>query len=139
MKSLSEDLRQRIVKACEGGEGCASVAARFVLNVRTVQKLWKRYRETGSMLALPRGGYRRSRIAKMEGTLRVWIKAQPDLTLAEMCERLAAQGIGIKPPALWHQLNKWGLSFKKNPARQRAVTRGRTARAPRLDRKPAHA
>jgi transposase len=42
------------------------------------------------------------------------------LTLAQLCERLADQGIQIKTAALWHQLNKWGLSFKKNPARQRA-------------------
>lgn len=30
-----------------------------------------------------------------------------------MCERLAVQGIQIKAPALWHQLDKWGLSFLK--------------------------
>lgn len=40
-----------------------------------------------------------------------WIKAEPDL--AESCERIAARGIQIKAPALWHQLNNWGLSFKK--------------------------
>ncbi|MBB3104135.1 hypothetical protein FHR87_002547 [Azomonas macrocytogenes] len=44
-----------------------------------------------------------------------------------MSDRLAAEGIGIKVPALWHPLNKWGLSFKKNAARQRAVARGRAA------------
>ncbi len=83
------------------------------------------------------GGYRKSRIAEMEAILRGWIKAKADLTLAEMCERLAAeQGIAIKIPALWHQLNKWGLTLKKNPARQRAVTRGRTGRTSRVDRKP---
>jgi len=139
MKSLSEDIRLRVVTACKRGESCASVAARFVVNVRTVEKLWKRYRETGSIMALPRGGYRRSRIAGMEDTLRAWIKAEPDLTLSGMCERLAEHGIAIKVPALWHQLNKWNLTFKKNPARQRAITRGRTAGAARMDRKPAYA
>ncbi len=73
------------------------------------------------------GGYRRSRIAHLEGTVRGWIRAEADLTLAQLAERLAAEGIQIKVPALWHQLNKWNLSFKKNPARQRARARRRTA------------
>jgi transposase len=86
-----------------------------------------RLQEQGQRGPLQIGGYRRSRIAHMEQTLRSWIKEQADLTLAQLCERLAAQGIQIKVPALWHQLNKWGLSFKKNAARQRARARPRAA------------
>ncbi|WP_240142334.1 hypothetical protein [Nitrosomonas sp. GH22] len=73
------------------------------------------------------GGYRRSRIAHKEAQIRQWIEATPDLTLVELSERLAAEGIQIKVPALWHQLNKWGLSFKKKPARQRAIAHRRTS------------
>jgi len=58
--------------------------------------------------------------------LRGWIEREPDLALSELSERLATQGVLIKPGALWHQLNKWNLTFKKNPARQRARTRGRS-------------
>jgi transposase len=65
----------------------------------------------------------------MESVLRGWIKAEPDLALSELSERLATQGVVIKPGALWHQLDKWNLTFKKNPARQRARTRGRTTSA----------
>jgi transposase len=61
--------------------------------------------------------------------LRAWIEQAPGLSLAELCERLAEQGIAIKIGALWHQLNHWNLTFKKNPARQRARTRGRAAGA----------
>jgi hypothetical protein len=35
------------------------------------------------------------------------------LTLAELCTRLAAHGIAIKVLALWHQPDKWKLTFKK--------------------------
>ena len=52
-----------------------------------------------------------------------WLKELGDLTLAEMCARLAAHGIAIKVPALWHQLDKWKLTLKKNPTRQRARSR----------------
>jgi transposase len=62
--------------------------------------------------------------------VRDWFGAEPDLTLAEICERLAKQGIRIKVPALWHQLDKWNLTLKKNPARQRARTSRRATGAP---------
>jgi len=71
------------------------------------------------------GGHRRSRVAAMESTLRAWIKADVDVTLAELCARLGERGIMIKVPALWHQLNKWQLTFKKKlctPASSRAPT-----------------
>lgn len=42
----------------------------------------------------------------MEPTLQTWLKETGDLTLAEMCTRLAAHGIAMKVPALWHQLSK---------------------------------
>jgi transposase len=70
----------------------------------------------------------------MEPVLRAWIEAEPDLALTEMRDRLAEQGVSIKIGALWHQLNKWNLTFKKNPARQRARTRGRAAGTPGMDR-----
>lgn len=88
-----------------------------------------RFKATGQRTHLQMGGYRRSRVADQEATLRGWLREEPDLTLAELCERLAKQGIEIKAPALWHQLNKWNLSFKKNPARQRARARRRAAGA----------
>jgi transposase len=49
----------------------------------------------------------------MESTVRAWLKETGDLTLAELCTRLAAHGIAITVPALWHQLDKWKLTFKK--------------------------
>jgi hypothetical protein len=42
----------------------------------------------------------------MEPTLQTWLKETGDLTLTEMCTRLAAHGIAMKVPALWHQLSK---------------------------------
>ena len=59
------------------------------------------------------GGHRRSRLAGREQVLRDWIAAEPDLTLAELQQGLAQQGVATKIAALWHQLNKWKLTFKK--------------------------
>jgi transposase len=74
----------------------------------------------------------------MEPVLRAWIEQEPGLSLAELCERLVEQGVSIKIGALWHQLNKWNLTFKKNPARQRARTRGRAAGKKGLAASAAH-
>jgi transposase len=83
--------------------------------------------KTGQRTSFKIGGHRRSRVAEKEPVVRAWIEQEPGLSLAELCERLAGQGVSMKIGALWHQLNKWNLTFKKNAARQRARTRGRAA------------
>ena len=125
MAAYSQDLRDRVLNAVQRGDRPTDIAARFEVSRMWVYEVKRRFEKDGQRTALPVGGRRRSRVAHLEATLRSWIKEQADLSLAEMCERLAGQGVQIKVPALWHQLNKWGLSFKKNAARQRARTRGR--------------
>lgn len=127
MHAYSQDLRERVLRALERGDRPTEIARRFEVSRVWVYQVRARWEQEGKRHSLRQGGYRVSRIAHMEDTIRAWIAAQADLTLAELSERLAEQGIEIKIPALWHQLNKWNLSFKKNPARQRASTRGRAA------------
>lgn len=127
MHAYSQDLRDRVLRAVERGEPPTAIARRFEVSRVWVYQVRDRFRDYGERGSHPVGGYRRSCVAAWERRLRAWIKAEPDLTLAQLCERLAAQGVRIKAPALWHQLDKWGLSFKKNPARQRASARRRAA------------
>jgi len=129
MHAYSQDLRDRVLRALERGEGPTAIARRYEVSRLWVYQVRKRWEQEGQRHSLPMGGYRRSRIAHKEAQIRQWIAVTPDLTLAELSGRLAEEGILIKVPALWHQLNKWGLSFKKNPARQRAVSRGRPSGA----------
>jgi transposase len=98
-----------------------------------VYQVRRRWEQEGSRESLRQGGYRVSRIAHLEETIRGWIAAKGDLTLAELVERLAGLGVTLKIPALWHQLNKWGLRYKKTAARQRAGTRRRAAGAGTLE------
>jgi transposase len=127
MQAYSQDLRDRVLRALDRGDRPTEIARRF-----EVSRVWVRVRESGQRSSLPVGGHRRSRLAELEPTLRAWIAAQPDLTLAEMRERLAEQGVAIKIGALWHQLNRWNLTFKKNSARQRTGSSGRAASATTL-------
>ena len=130
MHAYSQDLRDRVLGALQRGERPSDIARRFEVSRVWVYQVRDRFRDHGERGSHPIGGQRRSRIAHLEATVRTWIKEQPDLTLAQLCARLAEQGIQIKPPALWHQLDKWKLSLKNNAARQRARARRRAAGTP---------
>jgi transposase len=104
---------------------------------RTVERYWKRFGETGQCAALRRGGRRISRLKPHLETLRKWIEEQNDLTLAQMLERLHRElGVKLKRHALWHQLNRLGLTYKKNAARRRAGTARRESRAGKVEANP---
>jgi transposase len=133
MHAYSQDLRERVLRALDRGDRPTQIARRFEVSRVWVYQVRSRVQKTGKRCSFQIGGYRRSRLAEMEPVLRVWIAATPDLTLVELQQRLAQQGIAIKIGALWHQLNKWNLTFKKNSARQRASARGRAGGSARLD------
>ena len=132
MQSYSQDLRERVLWALGRGERPTAIARRLEVSRVWVYQVRDREQKAGKRTSFQIGGQRRSRVAGMESVLRAWIEAEPDLALSELSERLAEQGVLIKPGALWHQLNKWNLTFKKNPARQRARARGRAAGAASL-------
>jgi len=129
MQSYSQDLRDRVLWALDRGERPTAIARRLEVSRVWVYQVRGRAQKTGQRTSFKIGGHRRSRVAGMEPVLRAWIEKEPGLSLVELCQRLVEQGVSIKIGALWHQLNKWGLTFKKNAARQRARTRGRAAGA----------
>jgi transposase len=133
MQAYSQDLRERVLRALDRGERPTQIAQRFEVSRIWVYQVRNRERQTGQRTSFQIGGHRRSRLAEMETVLRAWIATEPGLTLAELQERLVPQGVTIKTGALWHQLNRWNLTFKKNPARQRARARGRAGGAARME------
>jgi hypothetical protein len=80
-------------------------------------------RLSGVLTSRPMGGHRRSQLCVHEAEIRQWIQEKPDLTFQEILDRLIAEHhVTIKTGALWHQLNNWGLTFKKT---QRASEQNR--------------
>jgi len=138
MQSYSQDLRDRVLWALQRQERPSEIARRLEISRSWVYQVRERLEKLGQRSSFPIGGHRRSRVADLEPVLRAWIGADPDLSLAEISDRLAKQGVAIKIGALWHQLDKWNLTFKKNAARQRAGSRGRATGASGMDRSPAH-
>jgi transposase len=123
MAAYSQDLRDRVLRGLARGERPVDIARRLEVTRVWVYQVKDRFESSGERCSHQVGGYRQSRLAGKETLLLDWIEKQPDLTLAELCERLAEHGVVMNVPALWHQLNKWNLSFKKNPARKRKSAR----------------
>lgn len=102
MAAYSQDLRDRALRSLERGEGATATARQLEVCVRWVYHVKDRYEGAGERSAQRVSGYRRSRVAEMEPRIRAWRGGQGDMTLAELCGRLAEHGVTIKTTALWH-------------------------------------
>jgi putative transposase len=116
-RPLSNDLRERVVAAFEGGETCRSVAGRFGVAVSSVVKWEQRWRATGSVAPGKMGGHRKSVLEPHRDFILARIDQTPHLTLHALKDELAARGVVVSHNAVWLFLRREGLSFKKNAAR----------------------
>jgi transposase len=123
-KSYSEDLRERVVKAVEGGASRHAAAAQFKVSAPSAVRWVQRWRASGAMGAKPRGGSL-SPLEEHKEILLALAEEQPDLTLDEFCAILRERKIITSRVSLWRFFDRHGLSFKKNRARQRAAARRR--------------
>ena len=93
MKPYSSDLRRRIVQALETGEDTQSeITERFQVSLSFVEKLWSRWRASGSYQSKPHAGGRKRSLCADQARIQAEIASQPDVTLAELCQRVAQQG-----------------------------------------------
>ncbi|MGQ0618871.1 MAG: IS630 family transposase [Panacagrimonas sp.] len=113
MRPYPQEFRERVLAALGRGEPASRIARRLEVSRHFVYGVRDRLVRENQRNSRRVGGYRQSVIGGMESTISEWINAEPDVTLQELSERLAAQGKALKVPALWHQLNRWGLTFKK--------------------------
>ena len=124
MSPYSQDLREKIIRALEAGETQEEVADRFAVSLSFVEKLWRRWRETGSCAALPHAGGRRRALREHEAALRKEVAHQPDVTLSELCQRLsAAGGPAVSVATMCAELQRLDLPRKKSRSTTLSVTR----------------
>ncbi len=130
-KSLSDDLRVRVVEAVEAGASRRQAAARFGVSISSAIRWVSRWRDQGEICARPQGGDRRSgRIEAQAGFLLGQVEQRPDMTLAELQALLRERGVAVGIGTLWRFFERHGISFKKNRTRRRAgPTRRRRAPA----------
>ena len=121
VKSLSDDLRVRVVAAVEAGVSRRQAATRFGVSVSSAIRWVRRWRDRGEVGARPQGGDRRSgRIEAQAGFLLGQVERRPDVTLAELQALLRKRGVAVAIATVWRFFERRGFSFKKNRARRRA-------------------
>jgi transposase len=77
---LSQDLRQRIVRAVEGGNSIRQVAERFAVSPSAAVKLMQRVRRTGSTAPAKIGGHRRPLLEAHADKVRAIVAAKAGIT-----------------------------------------------------------
>ncbi len=119
-RPYSRDLRERVVRAVEGGLSRRKAAALFGVGIATVIEWVRVWRESGRLAAKPMGGDHRSRLTDERAWLLERIEMAPDLTLEEIRSELADRGKRVGYGTVWRFFAAEGISFKKNRARRRA-------------------
>lgn len=115
----SLDLRRRVLKAWETSGDADDVAATFGVSRAWVHRLAQRERETGSLAPRKQTKFRSRVLAGQEERLRALIAARPDATLAELREALPTTAA---LSTLWLEIDRLGVTVKKNGPRRRTAT-----------------
>ena len=131
MKAYSQDLRERVVRACD--EGCGTrqqIADLFGVSTAWIRRLLQRRRESGSFAAKPHAGGTSPKLGPHQRhRLLALVVTDPDATLAELHHRL---GAFVHLTTIHRALAGYGLTVKKKsctPASSSAPTSGGCARA----------
>ena len=127
-KPYSEDLRRRVVVAIGGGVTIPEAAEQCGVSISSVVRFLKLHRETSSVGCAKFGGYKDFALATHEDLVRQLVGEQPDITLAELEERLRKKKITVGKSSISRFLHHLKLPFKKKSAGGRAGSPGRGRR-----------
>jgi transposase len=119
MAPYSMDLRERVVQAWDVSGDAEEVAATFAVSRAWVHRLVQRRRETGSIAPRKQTKFRSRRLEGQEHRLSMLITARPDATLAELRDALPTTAA---LSTLWREIDRLGLTVKKNDTRRRTAS-----------------
>lgn len=130
----SEDLRIRVIRAIEGGMSRNAAARHFDVSIASAVRWMAAYLRTGRTAPNPRGGDRRSgRIEAQADFLMAAIADAPDVTLAELRDRLIEErGETFAISTIHDFFRRHGVSYKKSPR----MPASKSAKMSRPDGKP---
>ena len=126
MWAYSQDLRQKIVQACDRKAGSQKEIARlFGVSLSFLEKLLRRRRTSGDVRSLPhRSGHRRMLREGDQETVRRLVEEQPDTTLEELREALSKErGVRVSVSTMGVELRRLGLGVKKSHSTRQRETR----------------
>ena len=131
-KPYSDDLRERVVRAVEGGSSRHKAAGQFDVSVSFVVKLMQRFHATGSFQPGDFGGRREPKLAPHEALVHELVARTPSATLLDLQRKLSERGVEVGKSSIARFLQRLRISYKKNALRGRAETSGRSRRARRV-------
>ena len=116
MRPYSQDLRERILRAVQTQEESqAAIAQRFEVSRSCVERLWQRWRQTGSCAARPHGGGRQRSLRGAEPRIRQTVARDPEVTRTALWERVARRnGIRVSPKTMCLEIRRLRLPRKKS-------------------------
>jgi transposase len=121
-KAYSDDLRTKFLEAYAAGQSSLEQLCRqFGVSFGWGKKVRRQQIQTGDTVRpeQSRHGPKGLLTPEIEQFLLAALAVQPDLTLAELTERLhKAHQVRISPSRLWYWLRGLGLCHKKNAASQ---------------------
>jgi transposase len=113
--AYSQDLRDRVLAAVDGGLRVYSAAPLFRVSVSYIYKALGRHRASGDVTAHKSGGGPKPKLAAHDEALRVKVAQKADVTLAELQVWLAdGHAVKVSLGALWARLRHLGLTLKKS-------------------------
>jgi transposase len=119
-RAYSDDLRCKLLDAYAAGEGSLrELAAQFRVSWGYSKKIRAHLVRTGQKErpVQLRHGPPSCITEEVKESLQSWLRQQPDLTLAELRERLASIGLRVSRSRVGQVLQELGLRRKKNSAR----------------------
>ncbi len=109
-RAYSQDLRDRVIDA---GTSAREAAELFGIGVATAI-VWTRRAREGERSARKQGQPKRSKLDPYRAFLLGLVEAEPDITIAEMQERLRVEAeVEASVGTIWTFLDRAGLTFKK--------------------------
>jgi transposase len=113
-RTLSLDLRNRVVAAVEGGMSCRRAAGRFGVSAASTIRRRQLAVRQGTPAAKPQGGDRRSaRIEDHAALIHTAIERQSDITPDELRLMLAGHGVSTSIATLWRLSSRHGITREK--------------------------
>lgn len=122
-RTLSQDLRDRVVAAIDGGMSCRTAAAHFGVSASSAIRWRHMALEHGQAVAKPRGGDRHSGKIEAHGDfIRGLIAEQGDISLVEVQARLIERGTSVGIGTVHRFFVRHGITRKKRPGTRSSKT-----------------
>lgn len=114
-KSLSLDIRERVVALVDDGLSCHEAAWRLRISAASAVWIMQRKRRTGGVRAARQGRPRRSKLDVVSEWPKARVDTEPDITMPELAEALWQEHDLTATPAMLslHLIHCLGFTYKK--------------------------